>query len=161
MAMAEPALRESQVVLGTFRVGETLYAIDVACLREVVRTAEPTPLPRAPRLIEGVVDLRGALVPVVDLGRALGAAPAQPGPRARIAVVEVDGLVLGLRVDEAVEVIRVEAGSLGDPPALSSRADRPLARTLLRRPDAAPVVVLSLEGLLEQIHRSDPEAGEA
>ena len=73
------ALQENRVTLGAFRVGGSLYAIEVAQLREVVKWQAPTPLPLAPRLIEGVIDLRGAVVPVVDLGRALGGRRSCPG----------------------------------------------------------------------------------
>lgn len=155
----EPAARESEITLGAFRVGRTLYALDVAHLREVVRPQAATPLPRAPALIEGVIDLRGAVVPVVDLGRALGGAPVHEGEDARIAIVEIDGLVLGLRVDEAVEVMNVTQGQFDDPPALATQAGCDLARAIVRRPGAPPVLVLSLEGVLEQIYRSGLGAG--
>ncbi len=62
---------QSQVTLGCFEVGGRVYALDVTYIREVVRWQRVTPLPKAPVLIEGVIDLRGAVVPVVDLGRAL------------------------------------------------------------------------------------------
>ena len=104
------AIAENHVTLGCFEVGGHTYAIDVAQVREVVRWQSVTPLPNAPALIEGVIDLRGAVVPVVDLGRALGGAPVAPGLRTRIAVTEVDGLVMGLAVDAAVEVLSVDVG---------------------------------------------------
>lgn len=160
MLHVEPDRRETHVTLGAFRVGDTVYALDVAHLREVVRPQPPTPLPRSPQLIEGVIDLRGRVVPVVDLGRALGGAPVPEGPAVRIAIAEIDGLVLGLRVAEALEVIRVEHGRFEDPPALATQAGCDAARAIVRRPDAAPVMVLSLESVLEQVYRSGIAAGE-
>ena len=62
---------DSDVTLGCFEVGGRLIAIDVANVREVVRWQPVTPLPKSPTLIDGVVDLRDTLVPVVDLGQAL------------------------------------------------------------------------------------------
>src|SRR5262245_64293177 len=96
-----------RVHLGCFEVAGRALAIEVSRLREVVRYREPTPLPGAPECVEGVIDLRGALVPVVDLGRALGAAPARRGRRTRIAVAEVEGLVVGFVVDAALEILAV------------------------------------------------------
>lgn len=147
-------LQENYVTLGAFRVGSALYAIDVSQIREVVRWQEVTPLPKAPRLIEGVIDLRGAVVPVVDLGRALGGSPVEPSASARIAVAEIDGLVMGLAVDAAVEVLSVDVSALEDPPALATHAGYDATRAVVRRPDATPVLVLSLEHVLESVYRS-------
>ena len=120
-----------------------------------------TPLPNAPALIEGVVDLRGAVVPVVDLGRALGGAPVAPGQRTRIAVTEVDGLVMGLAVDAAVEVLSVDVAHLDDPPALATQTGYDMTRAVVRRPGAEPILVLSLEHVLEGVYRSALAAQES
>lgn len=142
------------MTLGTFRVGTSTYAMDVSQVREVVRWQAATRLPKAPRLIEGVIDLRGAVVPVVDLGRALGGEPVEPGAEARIAVVEIDGLVMGLAVDAAIEVIAVDVSALEDPPPLATHAGYDATRAVVRRADAAPILVLSLEHVLESVYRS-------
>jgi len=148
------AFADDQVALATFRVGGREYAIEVTQIREIVRAQEVTPLPKAPALIEGVVDLRGRIVPVVDLGRALGAGPVEAGPGARIVVLEVDGLVLGLRVEAATEVLAADAASLEPPPALASHAGYDAVRALVRRSGAPPVLVLSLDHLLESVYRT-------
>ena len=142
------------VKLAVLRVGSAVYALDVAHVREVVRWQTITPLPVAPRLIEGVIDLRGAVVPVVDLARALGAGAVNAGPTARIAIVESDGLVMGLAVDAAVEVMSVDAIALEDPPALATQAGYDAVRAVVRRKDDAPALVLSLEHILESVYRS-------
>lgn len=154
MANDVTAMRENFVTLGTFRVGASIYAIDVSQVREVVRWQAVTPLPKAPRLIEGVIDLRGVVVPVVDLGRALGTDPVAGGQEARIAVVEVDGLIVGLAVDEAVEVISADVSALEDPPSLATQAGYDATRAVVRRADAGPILVLSLEHVLESVYRS-------
>ena len=154
-------LGENHVTLGCFEVGGHTYAIDVAQVREVVRWQAVTPLPNAPSLIEGVIDLRGAVVPVVDLGRALGGAPVAPGQRTRIAVTEVDGLVMGLAVDAAVEVLSVDVGNLEDPPTLATQTGYDVTRAVVRRPGAEPILVLSLEHVLEGVYRSALSAKEA
>jgi purine-binding chemotaxis protein CheW len=145
---------ENRVTLGVFRVGESHFAIDVANVREVVRWQSLTPLPKSPRLIEGVIDLRGAVIPVVDLSRALGGEPIVESTSARIAIVEIDQLMMGLRVDAAVEVMAADATALEDPPALAIQAGYDATRAVVRRADAAPVMVLSLEHILESVYRS-------
>ncbi len=145
---------DNYVTLGCFEVGGRVYAVDVSQIREVVRWVEPTPLPDSPELIGGVFDMRGAIVPVVDLARALGLAPIVPNLTARIAVVEVEGMVIGLAVQAALEVVAVDVASLQDPPALTTQAGYDIARAIVRRPDGDPFVVLALDNLLERIYRS-------
>jgi len=145
---------ENLVNLATVEVGGSVFALDASQVREVVPWQPATRLPRSPRLIEGVVDLRGRVIPVVDLGRALGTHPVEGGPRARIAVVEVDGMILGLAADAAREILSVPASRLEDPPALATQSGYEATRAVVRRPDASPVLVLSLESLLESVYRS-------
>jgi purine-binding chemotaxis protein CheW len=152
---------EGRVTLGCFEVKGECYAIDVAQIREVVRWQPVTPLPSAPKLIEGVIDLRDALVPVVDLGRALVGEPVQSGDAARIAIVEVDGLALGLIVDAALEVLDVAAGALEDPPELANRSGYAAGHAVLLRRDAPPLLVLSLDHVLDRVVRSASPRAEA
>jgi purine-binding chemotaxis protein CheW len=154
----QPAERESgggaAVELACFATHGRLYGIDVMQIREIARAAALTPLPNAPALIEGVVDLRGMVIPVVDLGRALGGAPVPDGVGARIAVLEVDEMVFGLRVESAVDVLSVPPEALEEPPALVTQAGYDLVRAVVRRPDGPPLLALSVEHLLEGVYRS-------
>ncbi len=145
---------DSRVTLGCFEVAGRIYAMDVTQVREVVRWQTVTPLPNAPELIEGVIDLRGSVVPVVDLGRALGGSGIEASNRARIVVTDVDGLSVGLSVEAAIEVLPVELTALEDPPALATQAGYGTTRAIIRREDQEPIMVLSLEHLLERVYRS-------
>lgn len=145
---------ESRVILGCFEVKGNAYAIDVGYVKEIVRWQAVSPLPKAPALIEGVVDLRAAVIPVVDLGRLLLGEPTQPGPRTRILVAEIDGLSLGLVVDAAVEVLAVGLEDLADPPPLATQAGYDATRAIVRRKGQAPILVLSMEYVLESVYRS-------
>lgn len=148
------AFLENSVTLGCFGVGGEVYALDVAHVREVVRWQPVTPLPKAPSLIDGVIDLRGSIVPVVDLGRALAGKAIEPTQSTRIAIVEIDGLRMGLVVDSAIEVLPVAASALEDTPALATQAGYDATRAVVRRPDAPPILVLSLDHILESVYRS-------
>ncbi|MGH0032400.1 MAG: chemotaxis protein CheW [Myxococcota bacterium] len=147
-------LHENRVILACFEVRDGVYALDVSQVREVVRWQEVTPLPKAPALIDGVIDLRGVVVPVIDLGRALYGEPSRPGTRTRIVVSDVEGLVVGLVVDAAIDVLAVDVTSMDDPPALAAQAGYDATRAVVRRPDAPPILVLSLEHVLESVYRS-------
>lgn len=123
-----------------------VYGLDVHQVREIVRAVPAVPLPQAPSLVEGLVELRGGLLPLVDLGRALGGAPRGHDAAARIAVVEVQGVTVALRVDAALDVLAVDASEFSAPPALG-RAQGPL-RGVVKRAEGSPVLVLGLEELL-------------
>lgn len=153
-ARAVNASGANLVNLACFEVQGRVYALDVAYVREIVRTQEITPLPKSPELIEGVVELRDGVVPVIDLGRALGGVPCEVTPQARIAVLEADELVLGLVVERAADVLSLEASRLEDPPSLATHAGYEAVRAVVRRPDDRPVLVLSLDHILESIYRS-------
>jgi purine-binding chemotaxis protein CheW len=151
MPMPNEAASPRPVTLGCFEVAGRVYGFDVARLREVVRWQPATPLPGAPPVIDGVVDLRGAVIPIVDLGRILAGAPIDVTPRARIAIAEIGDRIVGLAVEAAIDVISVEGSELSDPPDVAAGTRSGLTASVVRRPDAEPIVVLSLERLLEQI----------
>ena len=145
---------DSQVELACLEVRGQVFGVEVQQIREIVRAQTLTALPNAPQLLEGVIDLRGTIVPVVDLGRVLGGAPVDGDARARIAIVEVDGLVFGLRAAAASDVLPVAASDVRSPPALVAQAGYEAIRAVVRRPGEAPVLVLSLEHVLETVYRS-------
>ena len=145
---------ETHVELACLEVRGQVYGVDVQQVREIVRAQTLTPLPRAPELVEGVIDLRGVIVPVVDLGRALGGAPIADLAASRIAIVEIDGLAFGLRADAASEVLAVAGSDVQSPPALVAQAGYDAIRAVVRRPGLQPVLVLALESVLESVVRS-------
>ncbi len=151
--------RRSQLDLACFEVHGRTYAVDVMGIREIVRDAPVTPLPRAPEQIEGVVEVSGRTLPVFDLGRVLGGAPVEASEDSRIAVLERDGLLLGMRVDAAVDVLNVEAAALETPAAVGADA---VVAAVLRREQAGPVLVLDLAALLDGVRgRARPAAAAA
>ena len=151
---------DDSVTLGCFEVSGRVVALDVTHVREVVRWQPVTPLPKAPALIEGVIDLRGAVVPVVDLGRVLNGKPIEVTNQSRIIVSEIDGLVVGFGVDVAIEVVKIDVARMEDPPSLATQSGYDAVRAVVRRPDADPIVVLSFEHLLESVYRSALSAQE-
>lgn len=159
---SEEIRSDVQVELACLEVRGQVFGVEVAQIREIVRAPAITPLPNAPALLEGVIDLRGSIVPVVDLGRALGGDPIGEGAAARIALVEVDGLVFGLRAGGASDVLAVSASDVQSPPALIAQAGYEAVRAVVRRVGAPPVLVLSLEHVLESVYRSgiDPSVRE-
>ncbi len=113
-APGDPALAQ----LCTFRVGGEDYAIDIMRLREIIPPLPVTPVPRAPSFVEGVIRLRGDVIPVVDVRRRLGL-PLTPATRkTKILIIHVAGRRLGLVVDEVTEVIRIPRTEIRPAPPL-------------------------------------------
>lgn len=109
----------------TFRLGDELFAIDVACVREVLDLVPITRVPTTPPYMRGVVNVRGSAVPVVDLRRKFGLRPAADTVNTRIMVLELmlDGelAVVGGLADSVREVIQFEPSQLREPPRLAMR----------------------------------------
>jgi len=151
---ADLTLPDDGLELACFGWAGSLYAVDVTQVVEILRAPPVVPLPHAPALIEGVADLRGVVLPIVDLGRVLGGAPVGEAPGARIVVLRVDDLVFGLRVGETSEVLSLPAGHVEAVPRLAAQAGYELVRAVVRRPGGLPVLVLSLEELVARVYRS-------
>jgi purine-binding chemotaxis protein CheW len=149
------------LTFGCFEVGGHTYAVTAAQIREVVRFQTITPLPQSPPLIEGVIDLRGTIVPVLDLGRVLAGTPVSGDGRARIAIAQSEGRVVGLAVEAAVSVVSLEEDQLETTPELA-HGEACLTRAVARRDGAEPILVLSLEELLRRVQESGdgPACGE-
>lgn len=111
-----------------FALGGGVYAVPIASVREILELSPTTALPLVPSFVRGVMNLRGAVVPVIDLAARFGLPPAVVGRRTCIVVVEVPSLsdptlapqVLGLMVDAVHEVLETEGDVLEDPPALGT-----------------------------------------
>lgn len=114
------ASTERQVV--AFRLGNETYAIDISYIHEIIRMKEITFVPRAPHYMRGVINLRGRIVPVMDLRRRLGLPEHEETPQSRIIVVEVAGESIGLIVDAVSEVLRLSDEQV-EPPTQMAGTD--------------------------------------
>lgn len=102
---ADAALLQ-EVQLACFRVGDQLYGLNILRIREIVRPQKLRPVPKAPTFIEGVINLRGAVIPVVDLRRRFDLPIPANDRKTRIMICALSGRIVGLQVDEVVEVRR-------------------------------------------------------
>ena len=110
------AAAEATEHLATFFLDREEYGVDVRQVQEIRRTTEITSVPRAPEFIRGVINLRGRILPVLDLKRKLGLGEVEPGRATRIVVVRVRERLLGLLVDGASQVLKVEVSRIEPPP---------------------------------------------
>ncbi|MBI5235781.1 MAG: chemotaxis protein CheW [Deltaproteobacteria bacterium] len=113
------AAKEKEVLqLVTFRLGQEEFSLDILKVQEIIRHMELTRVPRTPDFVEGVINLRGRVIPVLDLRKRFGLPGAEDTSATRIIVVEVSGVTVGLKVDGVSEVLRINADTVEPPPAL-------------------------------------------
>ena len=98
-----------------FRIGRETFGLPIAMVREIVRVPEITSVPNVPDYVEGVINLRGRIIPVVDLRKRFGQKSPEPDKRNRIVVVEVENRAIGLLVHSASEVLKVPPSEIEEP----------------------------------------------
>jgi purine-binding chemotaxis protein CheW len=101
-----------------FQVGRETYGVPITSLHEIVRVPDITAVPDAPDYLEGVINLRGKIVSVMDLRKRFGEKQASLKKQNRILVVEHGGRLAGLIVDSASEVLKIPADAVEPPPAV-------------------------------------------
>ncbi|MBI1308818.1 MAG: chemotaxis protein CheW [Proteobacteria bacterium] len=105
--------------LVTFELFGEIFALPILDVREIIRMTTITPVPQAPPFVEGVINLRGQIIPVVDLRKRFGLTSEKAGEDTRIIVVELgNNMVIGLIVDAVREVERIPTDTINPPPAL-------------------------------------------
>jgi purine-binding chemotaxis protein CheW len=105
--------KELQVV--GFRIGRETFGLPISIVREIVRVPEITSVPNAPDYIEGVINLRGRIIPIVDLRKRFGEKVFEANKKNRIVVVEMESRVIGLIVHSASEVLRIPPSEIEAP----------------------------------------------
>ncbi|HEX9224591.1 MAG TPA: chemotaxis protein CheW [Candidatus Acidoferrales bacterium] len=98
-----------------FRIGDETYGVRISAVREIVRVPAITAVPNAPDYIEGVINLRGKIIPVMDLRKRFGIKNVEPNKKNRILVVELENKVLGLIVNSASEVLKIPPADIEMP----------------------------------------------
>lgn len=113
----------TQLQLVTFDVAGEEYAVDINAVHEINRMIELTRVPQAPEAVEGVINLRGRIIPVVDIRKRFGLAVTDQTEHSRIIVVEVGERVLGFIVDKVHEVLRISDSIVEPAPAMTGGAN--------------------------------------
>lgn len=110
------------IQLASFRVGGEEYALDIMRIKEIIQPQKITHVPKVPQFIEGVIELRGAILPVVDLRKRFDL-PATAATRAtKYIIVAIEGRIVGLVVDAVGEVLRIGRGEISPTPPLEGDA---------------------------------------
>lgn len=106
---------QDQAQLVVFQLAGEFYAVDIHQVREIIRVPEVTRVPRTPDFVEGVINLRGSVIPIIDLRKRFGMDAAEANDEQRIVVVELEDKTLGVIVDAVTEVLRIERDKIEPP----------------------------------------------
>ena len=104
----------------TFEVGGQVFGLDIMAIREIRAWTPVTRLPRVPHYVAGVVNLRGTVLPVIDLAARLGWEPTEPTPRHAIIVTQLGGQASGLIVESVSDIVTISQDQLQPPPVTSN-----------------------------------------
>ncbi len=141
---------ESEENIVVFNLGKETYGLPITSIREIISYQEPTRLPGAPPEVEGIINLRGKVIPVVDLRSRLGL-PSQPPTRTtRIIIAAGAGEITGLVVDQVTEVSKIISSNIEPPPALAKRGAAESVSQGVAKVGERLIVLLDLSPLMVQ-----------
>lgn len=141
------AQSNAEVELLSFRLAEQEYSVDIMSVREIRGWTRATPLPHAPAHVRGVINLRGTVLPVVDLSTRLGMPPVEGDARNVIIVVQVGSQPAGLLVDAVSDILALPRTELQPPPDLAADTAHSFVQALTIV-EGRMIRVLDLEAVL-------------
>lgn len=145
---------DEQVVV--FRLDKEEFGVPIESVQEIVRVPEQlTHVPKAPPFVEGVINLRGAVLPVIDLRRRLGLPTVERSDRQRVMVFLIEGMRTGFIVDSVAEVLRIHKSAIEAAPRLSSDQGKLLARMANLEKQKRMVQLIAPAHLVESRERAD------
>lgn len=151
IAMQSPSraapVHDAEVEMIAFRIGDQEFCIDIMSVREIRGWTPATPLPHAPPFVKGVINLRGAVLPILDLSERLGLGEVQASSRHVIIVAKVDGHLVGLLVDAVCDILTVSEQALQPTPDVACDTVKSFVKGLLAL-DERMVSLISLDKVL-------------
>ncbi len=155
--------REEQMVV--FRLSQEFYGLSIHVVQEIVTWREVTHLPDAPGFVEGIINLPGKVIPVINLSKRIGLAPSRISRTTRIVVVEMEATVAGLIVDEVSEVLRLSRDLIDPPERILAGAQTTMLRgvakvgdRLILAMDPATVLAQSKVVLQDPVYSTEGQA---
>jgi len=118
--MADETRSAEEIQLVVFSLGREEFAVEVTQVREIMRMEEITRMPKSPHFVEGIINLRGQIIAVVELAKRLNLEAGERSGETRIIVVETEDIKVGMIVDSVSEVLRVGAGAVEPSPTLAT-----------------------------------------
>jgi purine-binding chemotaxis protein CheW len=142
----EMAADESEQLV-VFELAKEFYGVDIGAVNTIIRMQEITQIPRTPDFVEGVINLRGSIVPVIDLRKRFGLPVGETTKASRIVVVEAAGQMIGMVVDAVAETLRLSSDAIEPPSPVVASLDAEYLRGVGKQDDRL-VILLDLDKVL-------------
>lgn len=147
--------RDDELIqLVTFSTGDEEFGVDILKVQEIILPMAITKVPKAPEFVEGVINLRGKVIPVIDLRRRFGLKSKAQDKYTRIIVIEINHMIVGFVVDSISEVLRIPANTVEPPPPVVAGLESEYINGVGKLEDRL-LIMLDLDRLLS---REDQEA---
>ncbi|GJM26008.1 MAG: chemotaxis protein CheW [Phycisphaerae bacterium] len=143
----EVSLDDGLQIVG-FRLAGEEYGIDIMCVQEIILPGRMTELLQVPDFIRGLINLRGSIIPVIDLRMRFGLTVTEQSDDSRIIVTELGSRTVGIVVDAVSEVLRISSSQI-DPPSTIGTLDQAYIKGLVKL-EQKLLILLELEAVLEQ-----------
>jgi purine-binding chemotaxis protein CheW len=143
----------------SFKLGSEEYGVDIAQVQEINRMVAITHVPRAPQFMEGVINLRGQLIPIIDLRARFGMPRAEHTKNTRIVVTEIGAKRVGMVVDSVSEVLRLETQHIEDAPEMITGVDTEYIRGVGKIEDRL-IILLDLARIISGAEKRELDATE-
>ncbi|MDR3563781.1 MAG: chemotaxis protein CheW [Negativicutes bacterium] len=145
--MAENTFANNEIQVVVFKLGREEYGISILQVQEIKKMADITRVPHAPDYIKGVINLRGSVLPVLDLKKRLDLPPDEHTDSTRIAIVKLDDIVVGMVVDAVSEVTTLNTSSIEPPQTVVSGVNAQYIEGVGKLEDRL-LILLNLEAII-------------
>ncbi|GAB6059969.1 chemotaxis protein CheW [Desulfonatronum parangueonense] len=139
--------------LVTFNIGDEEFGVEILKVQEIIRMMGITRVPKAPDFVEGVINLRGKVIPIIDLRKRFGMAAQEHNKHTRIIVIEINKVIVGFVVDSVSEVLRIPASTVEPPPPIISGIESEYISGVGKLADRL-LILLDLDRLLSKGEQS-------
>jgi purine-binding chemotaxis protein CheW len=133
--------------IGTFKLGQQIFGTDLLTMREIIRPIEITKIPQAESFVEGVINLRGVVIPVINLRKRFKMPSIPNSKEVRIINIEIDNVVIGFLVDAIWQVYRLPAGAIEPPPPVTASVNAEYIKGIANI-DGCMLIILNVNKLL-------------
>ncbi len=152
MENADPLSTTLELI--SFRIGEQEFCLDIMAVREIRGGAATTPLPHSPEFVLGVINLRGAVLPIIDLKARLGLGKGEPTERSVVIVVRIGSRLVGLLVDAVSEILAAEPNMIQPTPSIGCDTVTRFVRGILTM-DGRMVSWIALDEILPVVEEAE------
>jgi purine-binding chemotaxis protein CheW len=132
----------------TYFLGDEEYGVDIAQVREIIAMMKITPVPKTPKYVAGVINLRGAIIPVIDTRLRFDMPSLEYTEQTAIIIIEINKVSIGFVVDKVEEVLTIDEASISEPPKFGTNINTDFIKNIARIEDMV-IMILDLEKLFE------------